>query len=73
MFWILLLGTSFAFYLLIGVIASYPLLISDDEDERKVGAFGVILWPSLLVISIFYWIFVWIPYCRWKKNRDKGV
>jgi hypothetical protein len=60
-------------YLLLGVIASYPLLISDDEDDQKVGAFGVILWPSLLVISIFYWLFVWIPYRRWVRNRDKGM
>lgn len=73
MFWMLLLGISFVLYLLVGVIASYPLLISEEEEDRNVGAFGIFLWPSLLVISIFYWLFVWIPYCRWKKNRDKGM
>lgn len=69
--WIGIIVASIAFYLLLGVVAAYPMLISEDPYDQKVGGIGVFLWPSLLVVAVLYWWFVWRPHRKWKKSRDK--
>lgn len=58
-----------AAYFLIGFIAAYPLLASEDHDEQKVGAWGLVLWPVLVLISMFYWWFIWRPHRKWLRDR----